>query len=433
VFHFKQPVPTSAYLIALAGGNLERREISTRCAVWAEPEVVEEAAFEFSDTESFLSIAESLAGPYQWTRYDVLCLPPSFPYGGMENPCLTFATPTLLAGDKSLADVIAHEIAHSWTGNLVTNATWEHFWLNEGWTVWLERKITSRFKGSKEHGMLSAEMGWKHLKDDVALLECNCKPGFDYTKLVWPLGDQDPDEAFSGVPYEKGFCTLNYLENMVGSPAFEAFAMAYIDNFKFRTVTTLEFSNFFEAHFKEVKGPDFWENLFFGSGMFFMTPDFSNGLSDASRKLAARWVANAVAGSVTDDCSGISLTGWSSQQTCVFLEAMLDHVDDKANPPFPEDVLKAIDAAYNFTASKNAEIRFRWQRLCLASDVAWIVPHVFDFVKSQGRMKFVRPLYRSLAASSAADEARKIFMANATAYHPIARKMLANDLKVTFV
>lgn len=112
--------------------------------MWAEPEVVEAAAFEFSETEEFLTTAESLTCPYVWTRYDVLCLPPSFPYGGMENPCLTFATPTLLAGDKSLADVIAHEIAHSWTGNLVTNATWEHFWLNEGWTVWLERKITSR-------------------------------------------------------------------------------------------------------------------------------------------------------------------------------------------------------------------------------------------------------------------------------------------------
>jgi leukotriene-A4 hydrolase len=166
--------------------------ISDRVRIWAEPSVVESAAFEFSETEDFLKIAEDLTwyvtalydviyvysniyflsnnnfnSPYAWGRYDVLCLPPSFPYGGMENPCLTFATPTLLAGDKSLADVIAHEISHSWTGNLVTNATWEHFWLNEGWTVWLERKITSRFKGSTDHLMLSAEMGWKHLKGNL--------------------------------------------------------------------------------------------------------------------------------------------------------------------------------------------------------------------------------------------------------------------------
>ena len=146
-FQFRQPVPVSSYLIALAAGRMTSQKLSPRVSVWAEPEVTEAAAFEFSQTEEFLQAAESLTCPYVWGRYDVLCLPPSFPYGGMENPCLTFATPTLLAGDKSLADVIAHEIAHSWTGNLVTNHTWEHFWLNEGWTVWLERKIMAKVKG----------------------------------------------------------------------------------------------------------------------------------------------------------------------------------------------------------------------------------------------------------------------------------------------
>ena len=137
VHRWKQPVPTSSYLIALAVGSLASSDLSGRVRIWAEPEVIAAAAFEFSETEAFLTAAEQITCPYKWTRYDVLCLPPSFPYGGMENPCLTFATPTLLAGDKSLADVIAHEIAHSWTGNLVTNHTWEHFWLNEGWTVWV--------------------------------------------------------------------------------------------------------------------------------------------------------------------------------------------------------------------------------------------------------------------------------------------------------
>jgi leukotriene-A4 hydrolase len=140
-FAWKQSVPTSTYLIAIAVGELESREISNRCRVWSEPSMVDKVAYEFAETEKFLAAAESLTCPYQWGRYDVLCLPPSFPYGGMENPCLTFVTPTLLAGDRSLADVVAHEIAHSWTGNLVTNASWEHFWLNEGWTVWLERSV----------------------------------------------------------------------------------------------------------------------------------------------------------------------------------------------------------------------------------------------------------------------------------------------------
>ena len=168
-FRYRQPVPISTYLIALAGGRMTSKDVSPRVRIWAEPEVTDVAAYEFSETEEFLKTAESLTCPYQWGRYDVLCLPPSFPYGGMENPCLTFATPTLLAGDKSLANVIAHEIAHSWTGNLVTNHTWEHFWLNEGWTVWLERKIMSRYKGDPNILKLSAQIGWKHLEDDIAL------------------------------------------------------------------------------------------------------------------------------------------------------------------------------------------------------------------------------------------------------------------------
>lgn len=199
VFGWSQPVPTCAYLVAIAAGNLESRDISKRVRVWSEPEMIEAVAFEFSETEEFLKAAEGLTCDYQWTRYDVLCLPPSFPYGGMENPCLTFATPTLLAGDRSLADVIAHEIAHSWTGNLVTNATWEHFWLNEGWTVWLERKISAKVRGSDEFFKLSATNGWKTLVDSVN--------GFgkehEYTKLVRAPTDDDPDESFSSIPYEK--------------------------------------------------------------------------------------------------------------------------------------------------------------------------------------------------------------------------------------
>jgi len=351
----------------------------------------------------------------------------------MENPCLTFATPTLLAGDKSLADVIAHEISHSWTGNLVTNATWEHFWLNEGWTVWLERKITSRFKGGDDHRLLSAEMGWKHLKDDVALLSCNCENG-DFTKLVWPLGDQDPDDAFSGVPYEKGFCTLNHLENLIGTPKFEAFAKEYVVAFKFKSLTTGDFKDFFEAYCKRELGDAApvidWEALFFTSGLPSPAPDFSNALSASARALAATWIGFANA-KVVGSCD-VDIAPWSSQMKCVFLEAMLDHAEVKGQS-FPEDVLKGLDATYSLSESRNAEIRFRWQKLCLASDVAWVVPQVFDFVRSQGRMKFVRPLYRALANSSAADEARKVFMECAMSYHPIARKMLAADLKIDFM
>ena len=231
-FHFEQSIPVPAYLIAIVVGELKGIDVSHRCKIWSEPSVVDAAAFEFSQTEDFLQVAESITLPYQWGRYDVLCLPPSFPYGGMENPCLTFVTPTLLAGDKSLADVVAHEIAHSWTGNLVTNETWEHFWLNEGWTTWLERKIMAKISGDDRVIDFDAIGGWEDLKQSVDIMPEN------YTKLVPKLGDEDPDEAYSSVPYEKGFILLLTLEKRVGNEKFADFVKAYLNNFKFVTVTS---------------------------------------------------------------------------------------------------------------------------------------------------------------------------------------------------
>jgi leukotriene-A4 hydrolase len=432
VFKWKQPVRTPAYLVALAAGRLESREISPRVRVWAEPEVIKAAAYEFAETEEFLSTAESLTCPYAWTRYDVLCLPPSFPYGGMENPCLTFATPTLLAGDRSLADVIAHEIAHSWTGNLVTNATWEHFWLNEGWTVWLERKITSKFKGGVEHSLLSAEIGWKALEDSVKML------GGDegrYTALVWPLSGEDPDDAFSSVPYEKGFNLLYYLEGIVGTTAFESFAKAYISKYQFSTVTSADFKNYFCTYFCDnaaINSLD-WHSLYHSKGMPKQTPDFSNALSKGSKDLAARWTNPDTAcpdsGSGPAGVSKADIAAWSSQQTCVFLETLLQY--NAKNTPLSGDMVEKMDLAYGFTASNNAEIKFRWQTLCLQCECTWIIPHVMEFLGSQGRMKFVRPLHRSLKNAKIGQNgklARDSFAANSAKYHPIARKMIAQDL-----
>jgi leukotriene-A4 hydrolase len=185
--------------------------------------MVDAGAYEFAETETFLKIGEDLLGPYVWGRYDVLLLPPSFPYGGMENPCLTFVTPTLLAGDRSNADVIAHEIAHSWTGNLVTNKTWEHFWLNEGFTVFIERKIYGRIYDEKTRHF-KAIGGWKALLESVNTFGADSP----LTALVPDLKGIDPDDAFSSVPYEKGFNFLFYLETLVGIPEFEKFLKDYI-------------------------------------------------------------------------------------------------------------------------------------------------------------------------------------------------------------
>ena len=199
-------------MIAIAGGKLESRKVGPRSHVWSELEYVDKAAYEFAETETMLQKAEELNGPYVWGIYDILVLPPSFPYGGMENPCLTFATPTLLAGDRSLTNVIAHEIAHSWTGNLVTNKNSEHFWLNEGFTVYTERKILGKMYGEQLRHF-SAIDGWRKLKYAIDILG-NDNP---LTNLVVDLDGVSPDEAFSRVPYEKGSTFLWYLEEIVGS------------------------------------------------------------------------------------------------------------------------------------------------------------------------------------------------------------------------
>lgn len=474
VFYWTQPVPTPAYLVALAAGRMESREISDRVRVWAEPEVVEDALFEFSETEQFVKAAEELTGcSYQWTRYDVLCLPPSFPYGGMENPCLTFATPTLLAGDRSLADVIAHEIAHSWTGNLVTNHTWDHFWLNEGWTVWLERKITSKVKGNVEIGKLSAQIGWKHLQDDVELLGAE-NPN---TRLLWSIAEgEDPDDAYSSVPYEKGCNLLGYLEELVGADKFGLFVKAYIEKFKYHTITTGDFRDFFVsfyeaaaaapvivkeqkkskkrgvkqarqaaaaaapdpaavAIFEKVKLLD-WDAIFLSTGMPNYGPSFCNSLSSAAEALAEKWIAQATLAQVPSAVSGFSandIKSWSTQQINVFLETLANHA--KGHELSPEEVfsvpfLECLDNTYGFSKSKNAEIMLRWQSLCLMSEAKWIVPQVVAFITSQGRMKFARPLYRALRGSTVGkQDAIDTFEKFQNMYHPIARKMVAADLK----
>jgi len=504
-FHFRQPVPVPAYLVALAAGELDFRDVSRRVRIWGEPGAVEAAAEEFGQVEDLLQAAEVLlACPYRWTRFDVLCMPPSFPYGGMENPCLTFATPTLLAGDKSLADVVAHEVAHSWTGNLVTHATWEHFWLNEGWTVWLERRIVARVRNNDDHLKLAAQVGWNHLRDDVARLtdnngDANANTDTDrddngrdgrgpapFTRLVWPLRrGEDPDEAFSSVPYEKGFSLLLHLEGLVGRDAFRSFAGAYIDRFKFCCLTSGDFVDFFNEYFLDDRPPpatpppplpptgtlstdeyegdgtqflsgdatptanrparlpptpvrnvpppavsvrhlsrdalglgrgsssgssssgsssdtgsdafdleDYlartrkcvaavdWSTWMHAPGLPPTEPDHTNALMMAAQVLARRWgtVADRLRGANThSDLTVIfskdDMKGWTTLQVGQFLEMLLARVEENG-VPMCDAALLALDAKYAFSDATNAEIKFRWQQLCLRSDVPWIVPNV---------------------------------------------------------
>lgn len=441
VFRFNQPVPIPSYLLALAVGDLDSHDVSPRCRIYTEPSVIEAAAYEFSQTEDFLQAAEDLTGiEYPWTRYDLLVLPPSFPYGGMENPCLTFVTPTLLAGDRSLADVVAHEISHSWTGNLITNKTWSHFWLNEGWTTWLQRKIMSHPKICSDKAVasgiygLDALGGWKHLADDVAL------HNDEDTKMVLTRGDGDPDEAFSSVPYEKGFNLLHCLERLVGPKAFLDFAKQYLDKFKYGTVTSEEFRSFFREHFKgkkeESKAAQFdWDAWLYKPGMLPTSyePNFDRSLAEDAEKLASAWLDYDAGKIIGAPGAGRDIDSWSTAQRTWFLDVLLTAVEERS-VPLRVETIAAMKGTYGFHTQKNAEVLFRF--LMLAVPTAAVGSDVLDittrFITTQGRMKYVRPLYRTLRDSSSQTRALAVttFLANADFYHPIASKMVANDLAV---
>ena len=291
-FHFSQPTPTPSYLLAIAIGALEPRRLGPRSQVWSENETVDAAAHEFADTEQFLTTAEAIVGPYVWGTYDLLLLPPSFPYGGMENPSLTFLTPTLIAGDRSLVSVVAHEASHSWMGNFVGCANWQSFWCNEGFCVCLERKILKALKGEQMF-CLDAIIGRQTLQDSVQ----HFGEEHPYTVLQVELKDIDPDDAFSSVPYEKGFALLYHLEQVVGGDAvMNPFLRAYCQHFAYGTVTSASFKAFFLGYFQgkvadaKLAGID-WDTWLHKPGMP-PDPHFDRSLVDEAEALAKRWMAN---------------------------------------------------------------------------------------------------------------------------------------------
>jgi len=419
-FHFSQHVPMSTYLVAIAAGALESREIGPRSRVWSEVEMVDKAAFEFAETEDFIKTGEALLGDYVWGQYDLLVLPPSFPYGGMENPCLTFVTPTLLAGDRSLAGVVAHEIAHSWTGNLVTNSTWEHFWLNEGHTVFVERKIIGRMFGTKEEHF-HAIGGWTALKETVDVLG----PDNAYTHLVIKNdGTVDPDDSFSRIPYEKGFSLLWYLQSLLGIEKFEGFLKAYIKEFSYKSLTTSDWKDFLYSFFKAEKTPldtvD-WESWFNKPGIAPVKGQYDTSLQDACTELSNKWIKGAVGDASSDD-----IKEFSAGQLQGFLDQLV------MADPLPIAAVAEMDAKYpRISNSNNSEVRFRWLRVCIKAKYEKCLDNALAMVTEQGRMKFTRPLYRDLNNwDFARTKAIETFKKNRPSMHNTTASLVAKDLNL---
>jgi len=418
VHRFVQKIPVQSYLIAIAAGDLVSRKIGPRSHVWSEQEYVEKAAHDFEDTEIMLQKAEELCGPYVWGTYDILVLPPSFPFGGMENPCLTFATPTLLAGDKSLSDVIAHEIAHSWTGNLVTNKNFEHFWLNEGFTVFTEQKIVGRMHGEPARHF-SALGGMKDLAYTIDVMGAD-NP---LTKLIVDLNGVDPDDAFSTVPYVKGSTFLWYLENLVGGPdIFEPFLRAYYEQFKYLSIDSYQFKKFFLDYFKDVDQVD-WDGWFFKPGMPTFKPDFDDSMAKVCQELRTKWTS--WNGDEPCPLSGADMNDFISGQKIEFLALLLEEA------PLSHAKLDKMQELYDLDSVVNSEIRFRWIRLGLRGKWQPAVAQAVQMVTEQGRMKFLRPLYRDLYAwEDTREVAIQTFLKNKDSMMHVAVQGLELDLKL---
>lgn len=441
-FHFEQPVPIPAYLLALAVGDLAHKDLSPRCKLWSEPCTLKAAADEFHQTELFLQTAEEITSmPYAWTRYDLLVLPGSFPYGGMENPCLTFVTPTLLTGDGSLVCVVAHEIAHSWTGNLVTNKTWGHFWLNEGWTTWLQRRIMNKIDNIPHDMDLDAIGGAIQLEQDIELLDESM------TRLVLSLDDGDPDESYSRVAYEKGFHLLYALERLVGEDTFLELVAAYLKKFAYKTVTTDEFREFCMTFWKDSNAKAHekvvafdWDMWLIGTGMPPL-PSFNRALVETAESLAQAWVdidqevkqSHESFKQISEvEPPKVNIDEWTSGQKICFLDALLKLLQDDGNG-HPKKLhiftLEQMQKMYGFQKSQNAEILFRYCMLAVQSEDSSVYPIVQRFITTQGRMKYIRPLYRAMFSSSSGKEfAVDTFLKHKDFYHPIASKMIAYDM-----
>ena len=398
-YRFRQRWPIPSYLIALAVGDLQFRPMGNRTGVYAEPSVVERAAKEFEDTEKMLRAAQELYGPYRWGRYDLLVLPPSFPYGGMENPSLTFATPTILAGDKSLVSLVAHELAHSWSGNLVTNATWSDFWLNEGFTVYVDRRIVEKVYGRPREEM-EAVLGRQELERELAKL-----PERDRILHI-DLKGRDPDDGVTSVPYEKGALFLRSLEQTFGREKFDAFLREYFNHFQFQSITTGIFVDYLKKHLLDGNTQIPLDEWLYKPGLPASAPQ---PVSDAFTKVAEQaksWIAGETA------ASKIETSGWSTQEWLHFLKAL--------QAELAPERMRELDRAFSFTRTGNAEILDEWLLMAVRNRYEPAYPRLEEFLVSVGRRKYVKPLYEELAKSPEGKvRAVAIYKKARPGYHPI--------------
>ncbi|XP_011004432.1 PREDICTED: leukotriene A-4 hydrolase homolog [Populus euphratica] len=404
-FVMDQPIPP--YLFAFAVGELGFREVGPRTRVYSEAVdgVLDAAAREFAGTEEMIRQAEMLFGEYDWERFDLLVLPPSFPYGGMENPRMVFLTPTVIKGDASGAQVVAHELAHSWTGNLITNKNNEHFWLNEGFTTYAERRIVEVVKG-EDIAALNVGIGWRGLNEEMERFKDN----MEFTKLKNNQEGVDPDDIYSQVPYEKGFQFLWRIERQIGRPAFDEFLKKYIATFKFKSIDTETFLDFLKANVPGIEKEIDLQQWTEGTGI---PPDAHEPVSNLYTKIVSLANDFKLGRMPRED----EVADWNGQEWELYLENLPKVVE-------ASQVL-ALDARYRLSESKDYEVKVAFLQLAISSRCRDYYGEVEKTLKEVGRMKYLRPLYSGLVHGAGKDEekilAKRVFAEARECYHPIAQ------------
>jgi leukotriene-A4 hydrolase len=381
-YHFEMKQPIASYLLALSVGDLAFKAISERSGIYAEPSIVEAAAWEFVDLEKMIAGAEDLYGPYQWERYDVLVLPPSFPFGGMENPRLTFATPTILAGDRSLTSLIAHELAHSWSGNLVTNATWNDFWLNEGFTVYFETRIMEKLYGADYSEML-ASLSLQDLKDEVESLN---QAGLAAdTKLKLSLEGRNPDDGVTEIAYNKGYFFLRGIEEKHGREKFDKFLKDYFTSNAFRSMDTDGFigyiKNYYQSNFGIALDDERFNQWIFSEGLPADCPQPNSSRFKKVDEVIAAWKAE-------QKLNNSISKNWSTHEWLHFIKNLPDTLSPQQ--------MQTVDNFGNFTQSGNSEIISAWGVVAIRNKYEKMNPKIESFLINTGRRKFLSPLYNEL-------------------------------------
>jgi aminopeptidase N len=400
--------------MALTVGDLEYKQLGAHTGIYAENSLMEASAYEFAEMEDMLVAAEELYGKYHWEIYDMIILPPSFPFGGMENPRLTFATPTIIAGDRSLTALVAHELAHSWSGNLVTNATWNDFWLNEGFTVYFERRIMESLYGADYAEML-AELGYQDLMHTV---EDYMKEGkSEDTHLKLKLDGRDPDDGMSDIAYEKGYFLLRLIEKSVGREKFDAFLKEYFTSNAFQVMTTEAFVEYLKMN---LLSQEFYEELkvdawIYGPGI----PDNCPAPeSDRFEKVEAQIKLFADG----NKANTLDTSNWTSHEWLHFVRNLPMNLDGEQ--------MAELDKAFGFTQSGNSEVLAAWFQHTIRNNYVVADPVLEAFLIKVGRRKFLTPTYRALKESGKLEQARSIYEKARPNYHSVSTQTMDELLEL---